>query len=126
MDEELEVKFQRLLKSGQYTTEFWLALSAQLLGALAASGLLPAEHWATQIVGLLIMVLAGMGYKWSRTAVKAEALRTLAHIATTPGEPLIDGGDELEDDDDDDDKEDEPDPQPVIPDSLPLSLGDGS
>ena len=95
-EEKLEERFQRLLRSGTYTTEFWLALSAQILGAVAASGILPPEHWATQIVGLAVMVLAGLGYKWSRTTVKAEALRTIATVAASrPAEekPTVSLGD---------------------------------
>jgi hypothetical protein len=121
MDEELDARFERLLKAGKYTTEFWLALAAQILGALAASGLLSAGHWATQAVGLLVVVLAGMGYSASRTKLKLEALKVLQPLLL---EPLEAGGDEEDEDDDDDDDEEEDSPKPEVPDVMPLNLGD--
>ena len=98
MEPDTAVLLQDLLRKGKYTTEFWLALAAQVLGALAASGVLHPGHWSAQVVGLAIMVLSGLGYSWSRTAIKLEGLRALAYVPETapkpkPEEPVLSLGD---------------------------------
>ena len=100
-----------MIKEGKYTSEFWLTLLAQVLGSLVASGMLPQSHWASQIAGVLLMVLSAAGYTWSRTALKKEDLYYAFHQANG------------EDDDDDDDDDGEDSPDPVVPDNFPLNLG---
>lgn len=57
-------------KPGYATTEFWLSLVANLLGAAFASGLISDGTVLARIAGLAAMVLAGLGYTVSRTMVK--------------------------------------------------------
>jgi hypothetical protein len=57
-------------KPGIKTTEFWLNLAAQVCGALMASGMFAPGSIVVQIVGLVSMVLAGLGYTWSRAIAK--------------------------------------------------------
>lgn len=61
------------VKSGWRTTEFWLALAAKVLGVLTTTGILGDGTQAMRIAGLAVVVLASMGYSYSRGAVKAAA-----------------------------------------------------
>jgi hypothetical protein len=58
------------MKPGWKTSEFWLTVTAQALGAVTASGALPGSGLATTLVGLATTVLAQLGYTASRAAVK--------------------------------------------------------
>jgi len=58
------------MKSGYKTTEFWLTLLAILLGAFVASGLLPTEHVAIKVAGMVTTVLAALGYTLGRVSAK--------------------------------------------------------
>jgi hypothetical protein len=60
-------------QKGFKTSEFWLTLAAQALGAVAASGALPGGPVA-QVAGLATTVLASLGYTASRAAVKRKSL----------------------------------------------------
>lgn len=63
-------------KPGYKTTEFWLTVAAQVIGTIVASGLLtetPGIPKAiVQIVGIASVVLASMGYSYSRGQVKSK------------------------------------------------------
>ena len=59
---------------GIKTTEFWLTLLAQLIGAIAASGLIIAGSKIATILGLATVVLAQLGYIYHRTALKKACL----------------------------------------------------
>jgi hypothetical protein len=64
------------MKPGWKTTEFWLSLAAQLVGAAAASGALPGTGTTAQVVGLASAALAAFGYTAGRSSVKkAESQR---------------------------------------------------
>lgn len=63
---------------GYKTTEFWLSLLVVLLGAVAASGVLPQGGMAAQVVGGIMAILASMGYTASRTQVKKADIVTPA------------------------------------------------
>ena len=58
------------MKPGYKTTEFWLSLVAVALGAVAASGVIPAESAWERVVGLIVSALAAIGYTGARLAVK--------------------------------------------------------
>lgn len=58
------------MKPGYKTTEFWLSLAAVLVGAVAASGVIPAETVWERIVGLIVSALAALGYTGARLALK--------------------------------------------------------
>lgn len=58
------------MKPGYKTTEFWLSLAAVLVGAVAASGVIPAETVWERIVGLVVSALAALGYTGARLALK--------------------------------------------------------
>ena len=58
------------MKPGYKTTEFWLILLAILLGAFVASGLLPSDHVAVKVAGMVTTVLAALGYTAGRSVVK--------------------------------------------------------
>lgn len=55
---------------GYKTTEFWLTLVVVLAGLLPSSGLLPENHWAVKLCGLVVSALAALGYQVSRGSVK--------------------------------------------------------
>lgn len=70
-------------KPGWQTTEFWLSSAATLLGILMASGAIEAGSTWDKVVGLLITVLAALGYTVARAAVKrASGLILIAALAT--------------------------------------------
>lgn len=58
------------MKPGWKSTEFWLAAAAALLGAFVGSGVLPSEHWAIKVAGVLLVALATLGYSGSRGMAK--------------------------------------------------------
>jgi hypothetical protein len=60
---------------GWKTSEFWLALVAQLVALFVASGALPDTHWSMKVAALISGALASMGYSASRGATKAAALK---------------------------------------------------
>lgn len=60
-------------KPGYKTTEFWISVTASAVGALAASGVFPAESPGERILGLIVSVLVALGYTGSRLALKREA-----------------------------------------------------
>lgn len=68
-------------KSGWRTSEFWLSLIAIALGAFVASGLLPSEHPAVKIAGLVVSVLGALGYTKYRSDLKAGALLLCCGLA---------------------------------------------
>jgi predicted tellurium resistance membrane protein TerC len=57
-------------KPGYKTTEFWLAFAAVMLGAFVASGAVPLEGTASQIVGLIQSALVALGYTGARLTLK--------------------------------------------------------
>ena len=65
------------MNPGYKTTEFWLALAANLVGAVFASGIIEqtATQWDNKIVGLLAMVLASLGYGVSRGIAKKPVVK---------------------------------------------------
>jgi hypothetical protein len=65
-------------KPGYKTTEFWLSMAALILGALLASGVIPEGGWISKLVGGGLAALGQLGYSWSRTKVKAEAVKAEA------------------------------------------------
>lgn len=58
-------------KPGYKSTEFWLTVAAQVVGLLAASGAIAGESSWGRLVGLAGMILAQLGYTYSRGMVKA-------------------------------------------------------
>lgn len=65
------VEHMETLKPGWQTSEFWLAVAANILGAIAASGALIENSPLSQAVGLGVNLLATLGYTWSRAKAKA-------------------------------------------------------
>jgi hypothetical protein len=57
---------------GYKTTEFWLALAANAVGALLTSGLVTNDH-VLKILGLAAMILSSLGYTVARTMIKRSA-----------------------------------------------------
>ena len=58
------------VKPGYKTTEFWLTTAAALVGALIASGIIPATGPWAQVVGLVCAVLGTLGYTVARGQAK--------------------------------------------------------
>jgi len=60
------------MKPGFKTTEFWMSLGAQIIGALMASGVIEATSttWDDKIVGMVVMLFAALGYTINRMVVK--------------------------------------------------------
>lgn len=73
------------IKPGWQSTEFWLTLLAQLLGAVMASGLLPGGE-PTKVAGIAATMLAAYGYTSKRTAIKmaGAALLLLGLLLAAP------------------------------------------
>jgi len=59
------------MRTGIRTTEFWIAAILILAGLLPTSGLLPENHWGVKVCGLVVSLLAGLGYTAARVKVKA-------------------------------------------------------
>lgn len=79
------------MKPGWKTTEFWLSLAALFIGAIVASGIVPATGPWSQVVGIITSVLGALGYTAARGFSKAGAAAAVAAIATasevTPANP---------------------------------------
>lgn len=60
------------MKAGIKTTEFWLTVAANVVGALLASGQFT-EGTTAKLIGVAAMVLTTMGYTVSRGAAKKGA-----------------------------------------------------
>lgn len=70
-------------KPGWKTTEFWLALIAVIAGALPSSGLFATDSTALKVCGLVVSVLAALGYGAMRGSIKRSGvLLPLAMIAS--------------------------------------------
>jgi|GEM_PF-5889656 len=73
---EEKMKLTAPERPGWRTTEFWLALAANVLGGLLASGVLePYGDWP-KIVGVAVMVLASLGYTANRAWVKGAVAKS--------------------------------------------------
>jgi hypothetical protein len=59
------------MRPGYKTTEFWLSFAASVVGALIASGIVPAGGAWDKAVGLVAMVLSSLGYAVTRATAKA-------------------------------------------------------
>jgi hypothetical protein len=57
---------------GYKTTEFWLTLVANAVGAILTSGLVTNDH-VLKILGLAAMILSSLGYTVARTMIKRSA-----------------------------------------------------
>jgi hypothetical protein len=58
------------IKPGYKTTEFWLSFAAIIVGAVQASGFIPAEGPWNQVLGMIVSALVAMGYTGARIAIK--------------------------------------------------------
>jgi hypothetical protein len=64
---------QKQVKPGYKTTEFWLTLIATAAGFVLASGMMetvPEDAVAPRILGIVVSVLATLGYTITRASVK--------------------------------------------------------
>jgi len=59
-----------LLKPGWRSSEFVLSTVATIAGLFIASGVLPETNPAVKIAGLVVTVLAALGYAHQRTKLK--------------------------------------------------------
>lgn len=73
------------MKPGIKTTEFWLTLAANVIGATLASGVLGDGTQIETIAGAAMMLLAGGGYTYGRAKVKAEDSRRNGHASNATG-----------------------------------------
>jgi hypothetical protein len=74
------------VKNGFLSSEFWLTLLAQVLGAFVASGLLGPDHIAMRVAGVAVSILAALGYTASRYGLKKGAEKTKqVRASTQPG-----------------------------------------
>lgn len=60
-------------KTGYKTTEFWLSLVTVTIGAVMASGIVPAESAWERALGLVVSGLAALGYTGARLAIKKQS-----------------------------------------------------
>jgi len=58
------------MKPGYKTTEFWLTLLANTIGALLTSGLIADGSTLARVLGVIMMVLSTLGYNVSRGMAK--------------------------------------------------------
>lgn len=58
---------------GWKTSEFWLTLVTQAIGAVAASGAATGSPWV-QATGVATAALAALGYNVSRAQVKSKSM----------------------------------------------------
>lgn len=58
-------------KPGIRTTEFWLTLLANTIGALMDGGVIGGGTEVAKIAGTALIVLATLGYQYHRTQLKA-------------------------------------------------------
>lgn len=58
------------MKPGYKTSEFWLSLFACAIGAVQASGLVPAESVWNQMIGTAVVALVSLGYTGARLSMK--------------------------------------------------------
>lgn len=77
------------MKPGYKTTEFWLALVAQVLGALLGAGVFEGAGPVGQAAGIASAVLASLGYSAGRAWTKnAEAKwGAVSEAAKAPANP---------------------------------------
>ena len=67
------------LKTGWKTSEFWLHLAAQFIGALLTTGILGSSIWA-QLAGVAAMTLSGLGYTYQRMFLKTKTLEVAQKV----------------------------------------------
>jgi uncharacterized protein (DUF697 family) len=73
------------MRTGLRTTECWLAVAAQLLGTLLATGVLGQGTVAETIAGVAASALAALGYGYGRVRVKAVGQSaTFLHALSNP------------------------------------------
>jgi hypothetical protein len=77
------------MKPGYKTSEFWLSLVAVLVGAIMSSGLLEATATDAdnKIVGLVVTLLAALGYTGARGFVKAQDVKAAAIMSAVNANP---------------------------------------
>lgn len=56
-------------KPGYKTTEFWITVAENTVGAVLASGLLT-ENWMLQLGGVIMMIIGSLKYKKGRQELK--------------------------------------------------------
>lgn len=57
-------------KPGYKSTEFYMSMSAVVIGAIASSGILDGSDGLTKVVGLIMAALVALGYTGSRLTLK--------------------------------------------------------
>jgi hypothetical protein len=76
------------IKNGWKTTEFWLTLLANVVGVLLMTNVIPTESPWIKVATVVSMVLANLGYTYSRGLVKAGGDNTyVAGDVVTPKGP---------------------------------------
>jgi len=73
-------------KPGVKTSEWWLSLTACLIGALLSSGLV-SNSLALQCIGGVATLLTALGYQVSRTFLKSSESRSMALIEASKAVP---------------------------------------
>lgn len=74
-------------KPGKQSTEFFLSVAAQVIGAVLASGVVTDEAWV-QILGAAVSCVNALVYTLSRSSVKNNAVRSAALVeAAKLGKP---------------------------------------
>lgn len=72
------------MKPGWQTSEFWLSLAPQLIGAVLASGAVAGSDTVTRLLGLAASVLSALGYTAARTWLKASDTAARAASLVVP------------------------------------------
>jgi hypothetical protein len=87
---------EKLMKPSWKTFEFWISLTAMVIGALLASGAFtcgaadacsPTVATVAKILGALGAILAAMGYTWTRSNVKIAAADAIASLSVPANPP---------------------------------------
>lgn len=75
------------MKPGWRTSEFWLSTSAQIIGMLLASGVVPSDGQMIKILGLASAVLSTLGYTVARAMTKVAHIDAISAMGSTLPDP---------------------------------------
>ena len=59
-------------KPGIFTTEFYITLGVQLLGAAVTTGVVPTGSYWEKVAAMLLMAASAFGYTYSRGVAKKQ------------------------------------------------------
>ena len=67
-------------RSGAKSTEFWAVIASSVVGVLVSLKWITPEHWAAQLITLVVPIAGTLIYAAIRGSLKKEALRVLGEL----------------------------------------------